>query len=214
MRIPSAMPLLAENPIVPVVVLDRVEDAVPTARALLEGGIKSAEVTFRTPVAVDCIAAIFREVPEITVGAGTVVNKEQARRAVDAGAKFLVSPGVSKEVAKAAAEANVPLLPGIANPTDIMATLKWGLEVVKFFPASALGGLGLLKAFAGPFPQMKFMPTGGVNPDNLGEWLSAPFVPAVGGSWMVSAKLVHAADFAQITRLSAEAIAKVKEIRQ
>lgn len=214
MRIPSAMPLLAENPIVPVVVLDRVEDAVPTARALLEGGIKSAEVTFRTPVAADCIAAIFREVPEITVGAGTVVNKEQARRAVDAGAKFLVSPGVSKEVAKAAAEAQVPLLPGIANPTDIMATLKWGLEVVKFFPASALGGLGLLKAFAGPFPQMKFMPTGGVNPDNLGEWLSAPFVPAVGGSWMVSAKLVHAADFAQITRLSAEAVAKVKEIRQ
>lgn len=214
MRIPSAIPFLAENPIVPVVVLDRVEDAVPTARALLEGGIRSAEVTFRTPVAIDCIAAIASGVPEITVGAGTVVNKEQARRALAAGAKFLVSPGVSKQVAKVAAEASVPLLPGIANPTDIMETLKWGLEVVKFFPASALGGLGLLKAFAGPFPQMKFMPTGGVNPDNLGEWLSAPFVPAVGGSWMASAKLVHAADFAQITRLSAEAVAKVKEIRQ
>lgn len=214
MRIPSAIPFLAENPIVPVVVLDRVEDAVPTARALLEGGIRSAEVTFRTPVAIDCIAAIASGVPEITVGAGTVVNKEQARRALAVGAKFLVSPGVSKQVAKVAAEANVPLLPGIANPTDIMETLKWGLEVVKFFPASALGGLGLLKAFAGPFPQMKFMPTGGVNPDNLGEWLSAPFVPAVGGSWMASAKLVHAADFAQITRLSAEAVAKVKEIRQ
>lgn len=214
MRIPSAIPFLAENPIVPVVVLDRVEDAVPTARALLEGGIRSAEVTFRTPVAIECIAAIASGVPEITVGAGTVVNKEQARRALAAGAKFLVSPGVSKQVAKVAAEASVPLLPGIANPTDIMETLKWGLEVVKFFPASALGGLALLKAFAGPFPQMKFMPTGGVNPDNLGEWLSAPFVPAVGGSWMVSAKLVHAADFAQITRLSAEAVAKVKEIRQ
>lgn len=214
MRIPSAIPFLAENPIVPVVVLDRVEDAVPTARALLEGGIRSAEVTFRTPVAIDCIDAIASGVPEITVGAGTVVNKEQARRALAAGAKFLVSPGVSKQVAKVATEANVPLLPGIANPTDIMETLKWGLEVVKFFPASALGGLGLLKAFAGPFPQMKFMPTGGVNPDNLGEWLSAPFVPAVGGSWMASAKLVHAADFAQITRLSAEAVAKVKEIRQ
>lgn len=214
MRIPSAIPFLAENPIVPVVVLDRVEDAVPTARALLEGGIRSAEVTFRTPVAIDCIDAIASGVPEITVGAGTVVNKEQARRALAAGAKFLVSPGVSKQVAKVAAEASVPLLPGIANPTDIMETLKWGLEVVKFFPASALGGLGLLKAFAGPFPQMKFMPTGGVNPDNLGEWLSAPFVPAVGGSWMASAKLVHAADFAQITRLSAEAVAKVKEIRQ
>lgn len=214
MRIPSAIPFLAENPIVPVVVLDRVEDAVPTARALLEGGIRSAEVTFRTPVAIDCIDAIASGVPEITVGAGTVVNKEQARRALAAGAKFLVSPGVSKQVAKVAAEASVPLLPGIANPTDIMETLKWGLEVVKFFPASALGGLGLLKAFAGPFPQMKFMPTGGVNPDNLGEWLSAPFVPAVGGSWMASAKLVHAADFAQITRLSAEAVAKVKEIRK
>lgn len=214
MRIPSAIPFLAENPIVPVVVLDRVEDAVPTARALLEGGISSAEVTFRTPVAIDCIDAIASGVPEITVGAGTVVNKEQARRALAAGAKFLVSPGVSKQVAKVAAEASVPLLPGIANPTDIMETLKWGLEVVKFFPASALGGLGLLKAFAGPFPQMKFMPTGGVNPDNLGEWLSAPFVPAVGGSWMASAKLVHTADFAQITRLSAEAVAKVKEIRQ
>ncbi len=212
MKIPSATPFLAENPIVPVVVLDKVEDAVPTARALLAGGIKSAEITFRTPVAADCIAAIAKEVPEITVGAGTVINKEQAQTAIAAGARFLVSPGISKEVAKAADEAQMPLLPGIANPTDIMAAAKWGLKTVKFFPATALGGLGLLKAFAGPFPQIEFMPTGGVNLDNLGEWLAAPFVPAVGGSWMASAKLINAGNFNEITRLSAEAIAKVKEI--
>lgn len=213
MKIPSATPFLAENPIVPVVVLDKVEDAVPTARALLAGGIKSAEITFRTPVAADCIAAIAKEVPEITVGAGTIINKEQAQTAIAAGARFLVSPGISKEVAKAADEAQMPLLPGIANPTDIMAAAKWGLETVKFFPATALGGLGLLKAFAGPFPQIKFMPTGGINLENLGDWLSAPFIPAVGGSWMASAKLINAGKFNEITRLSAEAIAKVKEIK-
>lgn len=213
MNIPSAMPLLAENPIVPVVVLDRVEDAVPTARALLAGGIKSAEVTFRTAVAADCIATIAKEVPEITVGAGTVINKEQAKTAIALGAQFLVSPGISEEVAAAADEAQMPYLAGVANPTDIMVAANWGLKVVKFFPATALGGLGTLKAFAGPFPQIKFMPTGGVNLENLGDWFAAPFIPAVGGSWMASAKLVNAGKFDEITRLSAEAIAKVKEIK-
>ncbi|MST49432.1 bifunctional 4-hydroxy-2-oxoglutarate aldolase/2-dehydro-3-deoxy-phosphogluconate aldolase [Mobiluncus porci] len=216
MHIPSAMPLLKENPIVPVVVLDRVEDAVPTARALLAGGIKSAEVTLRTEAALGCIGAIAREVPEITVGAGTVINREQAEAAVAEGAKFLVSPGTSKKIAKAADKAQVPLLPGIANPTDIMEVLSWGwgLEVVKFFPAVPLGGLPVVKAFAGPFPQVKFMPTGGINLDNLAEWLSAPMIPAVGGSWMVSGKLVAEGNFDEITRLSREAMEKVKEIRQ
>ena len=213
MNIPSAMPLLAENPIVPVVVLDRVEDAIPTARALLAGGIKSAEVTFRTPVAADCIAAIAKAVPEMTVGAGTVINKGQAKTAIAAGAKFLVSPGISEEVAEAADEAQMPYLAGVANPTDIMVAANLGMKIVKFFPATALGGLGILKAFAGPFPQIEFMPTGGINLENLGDWLSAPFIPAVGGSWMASAKLINAGKFDEITRLSAEAIAKVKEIK-
>lgn len=133
MAIPSARPFLEKNPIVPVVVLNRVEDAVPTARALLAGGITSAEVTFRTPVAAECIASIARNVPEIAVGAGTVINAEQANAAIDAGATFLVSPGFSATVADVAAERGVPLLPGVANPTDIMAAVEYGLDVMKFF---------------------------------------------------------------------------------
>lgn len=213
MKIESAAPLLAKNPIVPVVVLEKVKDAVPTALALLEGGITSAEITFRTPVAGACIEEIATKVPDITVGAGTVINKKQAREAINAGAKFLVSPGCSRHVAKVADSLQVPLLPGIANPTDIMHALSWGVEIVKFFPAVPLGGLPLVKAFVGPFPQIKVMPTGGINLDNMGDWLSQPFVPSVGGSWMCAPKLIANGEFSEIVRLSKEAIEKAKEIR-
>ncbi|SPT75786.1 bifunctional 4-hydroxy-2-oxoglutarate aldolase/2-dehydro-3-deoxy-phosphogluconate aldolase [Arcanobacterium haemolyticum] len=211
MAIPSARPFLEKNPIVPVVVLNRVEDAVPTARALLAGGITSAEVTFRTPVAAECIASIARNVPEIAVGAGTVINAEQANAAIDAGATFLVSPGFSATVADVAAERGVPLLPGVANPTDIMAAVEYGLDVMKFFPAVPLGGLSVIKAFAAPFPQLKFLPTGGISEKNAAEWLSQPFIAAIGGSWMVTTKLVDNGEFDTITELSAQAMSIAKE---
>lgn len=212
MAIPSAQPFLAENPIVPVVVLDRVEDALPTAKALVAGGIKAAEVTFRTPVAAECIAEMAK-FSEITVGAGTVTTPEQARIAFEAGAKFLVSPGFSADIADVASELEIPFLPGIANPSDIMATLKYGLDTLKFFPAVPLGGLPLLKALAAPFPQFKFMPTGGIGPKNIGEWLSAPIIASVGGSWMVTKKMVNDGEFEKITELSRQAIEMVKEYR-
>ncbi|XCB29494.1 bifunctional 4-hydroxy-2-oxoglutarate aldolase/2-dehydro-3-deoxy-phosphogluconate aldolase [Arcanobacterium hippocoleae] len=212
MAIPSPQPFLAENPIVPVVVLDRVADALPTAKALAAGGIKAAEVTFRTPVAAECIAEMAKY-PEITVGAGTVTTPEQARKAVEAGAKFLVSPGFSAKIADAAAELEVPFLPGIADPSDIMATLEYGLDTLKFFPAVPLGGLPLIKAMAAPFPQFKFMPTGGIGPKNIGEWLSEPIIASVGGSWMVTKQMVNNAEFEKITALSQEAMELVKEYR-
>ena len=213
MTIPSARPFLAKNPIVPVVVLERVADAVPLAKALVAGGITSAEVTFRTEAAADSIKAMAQEVPEITVGAGTVVNRAQAEQAIELGAKFLVSPGWSSEVADVASERELPYLPGIANATDIMATLPYGIDVLKFFPAVPMGGLPVLKALAAPFPQLMFMPTGGVNANNMREWLEYPKIASMGGSWMVAAKLVDAGDFDQVTALSKEALAVVKEVR-
>ena len=216
MAIPSARPFLRENPIVPVVVLQRLEDAVPTAKALLAGGIKSAEITFRTPVAADAIKEIAQNVPEIVVGAGTVINAAQAEQAVESGAAFLVSPGWSRAVADVAAKHEVAYLPGIGNPTDIMEALAYGLDAVKFFPAVPLGGLPVVKAFAAPFPQLTFMPTGGIGLRNLTEWLSEPMIAAVGGSWMASGKLIDAGDFAGITKLSKEAselAARMKEQR-
>ncbi|MCI5825330.1 MAG: bifunctional 4-hydroxy-2-oxoglutarate aldolase/2-dehydro-3-deoxy-phosphogluconate aldolase [Arcanobacterium sp.] len=212
MAIPSARSFLASNPIVPVVVLEELDAAVPTAQALLAGGITSAEITFRTAVAADAIAAISEQVPEMAVGAGTVINAEQARQALSAGAQFIVSPGWSSAVADVASEAEVPYLPGIANPTDIMAALSYGLDTVKFFPAVALGGLPVVKAFAGPFPQLKFMPTGGINTENLAEWLGSPVIAAVGGSWMVAGKLLRAGKFEDVTRISAAAMALAKQI--
>ena len=213
MTIPSARPFLEKNPIVPVVVLKRVEDAVPLAKALVAGGITSAEVTFRTAAAPEAIKAIAEEVPEITAGAGTVVTREQAEQAIDLGAKFLVSPGWSADVADVAAEREVPFLPGVANATDIIATLPYGLDVVKFFPAVPMGGLPVVKALAAPFPQLKFMPTGGISAKNLPQWLENPVIASVGGSWMVASKLIEAGEFDEITRLSKEALDIVKEVR-
>ncbi|MFC5370429.1 bifunctional 4-hydroxy-2-oxoglutarate aldolase/2-dehydro-3-deoxy-phosphogluconate aldolase [Arcanobacterium bovis] len=212
MAIPSARPFLEKNPIVPVVVLDREEDALPTAKALVAGGITSAEVTFRTPVAAQAIAQM-AQVEGITVGAGTVMTPEQANRAIDAGAQFLVSPGFSADVARVASEREVAFLPGIANPTDIMAALAFDLDVMKFFPAVPLGGLPLVKAMAAPFPQLKFMPTGGIGPNNIREWLATDVIASVGGSWMVTRQMVAEGRFDEITRLSAEAMEIVAEVR-
>ena len=173
------------NKVIPVVVIKDVKDTVFTLKALKDGGINCAEITFRTACAAEAIAIGVKEFPDMNIGAGTVINLEQAQKAVDSGAKFLVSPGLSEEVARFASEKNIPYFPGCVTPTEIMQALKLGISVVKFFPANVYGGLKAIKALSGPFPQVKFIPTGGVDLDNLSEFLSFDKIYAVGGSFMM-----------------------------
>lgn len=201
-----------DNPIVPVVVIDRVEDAIPTGKALLAGGIKVAEVTFRTQAAPEAIAAM-ATLEDLCVGAGTVINAEQAELAIEKGSKFLVSPGFLPEIAEVAKDKDILYLPGAVNPSQIMECLKWGYEVLKFFPAEAMGGLPVIKALRGPFPQVKFMPTGGVKPANLEAWLGDEAIAACGGTWIATAKLIAAGDFDQIATLAREATQQAQQIR-
>lgn len=171
--------------VIPVVVIKDVKDTVPTLKALKDGGINCAEITFRTACAAEAIVIGVKEFPDMNIGAGTVINLEQAQKAVESGAKFLVSPGLSEEVAKFASAKNIPYFPGCVTPTEIMQALKLGISVVKFFPANVYGGLKAIKALSGPFPQVKFIPTGGVDLDNLSEFLSFDKIYAVGGSFMM-----------------------------
>ena len=193
--------------IVPVVVIDNVADAVPLCKALEEGGLPIAEITFRTAAAEDAIRAVSSELPSVLVGAGTVLNTEQAARAIKAGAKFIVSPGLNPAVVEFCLENGVPITPGCSNPTDIDTALGLGLNVVKFFPAEASGGIKTLKAISGPFSMMKFMPTGGIDASTLNNYLSFGKVLACGGSWMVKPDFIKAGDFATVTRLTEEAVA-------
>ena len=199
--------------VVPVVVLESVELAVPTAKALLAGGINAMEITFRTAAARDCIAKVAAEVPDMIVGAGTVVNVQQLHDAVDAGAKFIVCPGSDEAIIAEAMKLNVPITPGVVTPSEIMMGLKYGLKVFKFFPAESFGGLKTIKALCGPFPQIRFIPTGGINQDNAAEYFKNPKIQAVGGSWMVTKDMVAAGDFAGITEKSAAATALFRQIR-
>ena len=199
--------------IVPVVVLNDAKDAEPLAKALCEGGLPCAEVTFRTEAAEECIRIMSEKFPEMLVGAGTVLTTDQVDRAVAAGAKFIVSPGTNPRIVKYCVERNIPITPGTANPSDVEQALENGLEVVKFFPAEPLGGLKLIKAMAAPYVGVKFMPTGGINANNVREYLAYDRILACGGSWMVSSDLVKAGDFAKITELTREAADIVKEIR-
>ncbi len=199
--------------VVPVVVLEDAEQAVPTAKALLAGGINAMEITFRTAAARDSIARVAAEVPEMIVGAGTVINVNQLHQAVEAGAKFIVSPGSAEDVIAEAIQLNVPITPGVVTPSEIMMGLKLGLKVFKFFPAESFGGLKTIKALCGPFPQIRFIPTGGINQGNAAEYFKNPKIVAVGGSWMVTKDMVAAGDFAGITEKSAAATALYKEIR-
>lgn len=171
--------------VIPVVVIKDEKDTVPTLKALKDGGINCAEITFRTACAAEAIAIGVKEFPDMNIGAGTIINLEQAQKAVDSGAKFLVSPGLSAEVAKFASAKSIPYFPGCVTPTEIMQALKLGISVVKFFPANVYGGLKAIKALSGPFPQVKFIPTGGVDLDNLSEFLSFDKIYAVGGSFMM-----------------------------
>ena len=196
---------LAAAGVVPVVVLDNAADAVPTAKAMVAGGIDVMEITFRTAAAADSIRAVAAEVPEMLVGAGTVVNLEQCKLAVECGAKFIVSPGYDEETVAWCVENGVAVTPGCVTPTEIMAALKHGLKVLKFFPANVYGGLNAIKALAGPFVGLKFIPTGGVNQQNLGEFVSNPSIHAVGGSWVCPKADITAHNFDKITQLCAEA---------
>ena len=199
--------------VVPVVVLEDEAQAVPTARALLAGGINAMEITFRTAAAKGSIARVAKEVPEMIVGAGTVVNLQNLHDAVDAGAKFIVCPGSDPELIAEAIKLNVPITPGVVTPSEIMIGLKLGLKVFKFFPAENYGGLKTIKALSGPFPQIKFLPTGGINQANAAEYFKNPKILAVGGSWMVTKDMVAAGDFEAITAKSRAATDLFKEIR-
>ena len=199
--------------IVPVVVLDDAKDAVPTANALLAGGVSVMEITFCTAAAADSIKAVSENCPEMLVGAGTVVTLDQCKQALECGAQFIVSPGLDPEVVSWYVERNVPITPGCVTPTEIIAAMKLGLNVVKFFPAGVYGGLKAMKALAAPFGRIKFIPTGGVEAKNLKEYLEAPFVHAVGGSWLCPKKEIAAGNFDAVTALCCEASQIVKEVR-
>jgi 2-dehydro-3-deoxyphosphogluconate aldolase / (4S)-4-hydroxy-2-oxoglutarate aldolase len=198
--------------LVPVVVLNDVKEALPVAKALINGGLPVAEVTFRTDAAEESIRAISKAYPEMLVGAGTVTNLEQAKAAVEAGAKFIVTPGFSDEVTSYAVSNQIPIFPGVCTPSELMRAMSYNLEVVKFFPASQYGGLATINALGGPFPKMRFMPTGGVNPGNVKEYLANKKIIACGGSWMVKGDLVAAGDFSKIEQLTREAVELVKEV--
>lgn len=199
--------------IVPVVVLNNAADAVPLAESLVSGGLPCAEVTFRTDAAEESIRAIAKNFPQMLVGAGTVLTTEQVDRALDAGAKFIVSPGLNPKVVEHCMKKGVPITPGIMTPTELEVALGFGLDVVKFFPAENAGGLKMIKAMSAPYTMMRFMPTGGITAANVREYLACDKILACGGSWMVKSDLVSAGNFAEIERLSREASAIVRETR-
>lgn len=192
--------------IVPVVVLDDAKDAAPLAKALCEGGLPCAEVTFRTAAAEESIRIMASEFPEMLVGAGTVLTTEQVDRAVNAGAKFIVSPGLNPTVVKYCVDKGIPVTPGTSNPSDVEMAISLGLDVVKFFPAEQAGGINMIKAMAAPYTQMKFMPTGGINAKNINSYLAFDKILACGGSWMVKKDLVAAGEFDKIRVLTKEAV--------
>ncbi len=201
----NTLELADHGPVIPVIVLDRVEDAVPLARALVDGGVKVLEVTLRTPVALRCVEAIARDVPEAIVGVGTVRKHADVQASLDAGARFAVSPGYTPEIGRACREAGLPLLPGVATSSEVMAANADGLHFLKFFPATAAGGLPLLKAWASPFHDVVFCPTGGITVETASQFLALPNVKVCGGSWLTPADAIRAGDWARITRLAREA---------
>ena len=197
--------IMARQPVIPVLKITRIEDAAPLARALADGGLPAVEITLRTPIALDAIRAIATEVPQAIVGAGTVLNARQFGAAVDAGARFIVSPGFTNELAAAAAASEIPLLPGAITPGEIMQAAEAGYSLLKFFPAGQAGGAGFLKALASPFAGIRFCPTGGVDAANATAYLALENVACVGGSWLAPDALVAAGKWDDITALARQA---------
>jgi 2-dehydro-3-deoxyphosphogluconate aldolase / (4S)-4-hydroxy-2-oxoglutarate aldolase len=192
--------------VIPVITIERVEDAVPLARALVAGGVRTLEITLRTSVAADAAKAIIMDVPEAIVGIGTVLTPADLARTISLGAKFALSPGATPELLDAAAASDLPFVPGIATASELMAALSRGFGIAKFFPAQQAGGIAALRALAGPFPQARFCPTGGVGEANAAEWLSEPNVIAVGGSWICPAADIKAGNWDKITNLARRAM--------
>jgi 2-dehydro-3-deoxyphosphogluconate aldolase/(4S)-4-hydroxy-2-oxoglutarate aldolase len=199
--------------LVPVVAIERAEDAVELGRALLAGGLPCAEITFRTAAAEDAIRRISSSLPEIVVGAGTVLTVDQADRAVSAGARFIVSPGFNQKVVDWCLQNEMPVTPGVMTPTEIDMALDRGLNILKFFPAEAIGGVAVLKAISAPYGGVKFIPTGGINQNNLPDYLALPSVHCCGGSWLVKASLISAGKFDEITKLTQDAVSVVRQVR-
>jgi 2-dehydro-3-deoxyphosphogluconate aldolase/(4S)-4-hydroxy-2-oxoglutarate aldolase len=200
--------ILRSAPVMPVIVIERLEDAVPLARALVAGGLPVLEVTLRTPVALQAIRAIADEVEGALVGVGTITRPEHFAQSLDAGALFGVSPATSPELRAAAADSELPFLPGVFSPSEAMSAAEAGYEFLKLFPAAQAGGVGMLKALSGPLPALRFCPTGGVSPGNFREFLALDNVICVGGSWVAPRELVAAGDWAAITELAAQASGK------
>ena len=204
---------LGQYGIVPVVVLNDSKDAAPLADALCDGGLACAEVTFRTETAADSIRIMTEKHPEMLVGAGTVLTTKQVDEAVKAGARFIVSPGLNPTVVKYCIEKNIPITPGVATPSEMEQAIELGLNLVKFFPAEPSGGLAMINAVAAPYTMLKFMPTGGINPTNVKDYLNSDKIFACGGSWMVKGNLINDGNFDKIKELTKEAVNIVKEIR-
>ncbi|WP_380177636.1 bifunctional 4-hydroxy-2-oxoglutarate aldolase/2-dehydro-3-deoxy-phosphogluconate aldolase [Kalamiella sp. sgz302252] len=203
----SAEQILTTGPVVPVIVVNKLEHAVPMAKALVAGGVKVLEVTLRTACAMEAIRAMIEEVPEAIVGAGTVLNVRQLQEVTDAGAKFVISPGITEPLLQAAVAGPIPLIPGISTVSELMAGMDHGLREFKFFPAEANGGVKALQAIGGPFPQVRFCPTGGISPANYRDYLALKSVLCIGGSWLVPADALEAGDYGRITQLAKEAVA-------
>lgn len=199
--------------VIPVVVLNNVEDALPLAKALIDGGLPCAEVTFRTAAAEESIRRIHEAYPEMVLAAGTVLTTEQVDRAVAAGAAVIVSPGFDPEIVDYCISKNIPVMPGVVTPSEMAQAVKRGLTRVKFFPATAAGGLKMITAMCAAYTNVRIMPTGGINAKNLAEFLECDKIFCCGGSWMVKGDLVKAGQFDKITEMTAEAVALVKEIR-
>lgn len=202
-----------QAPVIPVMVIDDIESAVPMAQALVDGGLTTLEITLRTPCAIEAIERISRDVSGAFVGAGTVSNEKQFSAVVAAGGQFVVSPGHSEALFEASRQSNVPLLPGAVTATEVMTVLNAGFPVIKFFPAGTSGGAAAIKALSGPFPQAYFVPTGGVGPANLEQYLALPNIVAVGGSWVIPTDAVARGDWQQITDLAANAVALAQSIQ-
>jgi len=203
----NTLDLVQHGPVIPVIVLQRVADAVPLARALVAGGVKVLEITLRTPVALECMRAIAQAVPEAIVGAGTLRTVEDAKSALEAGCQFGVSPGYTHDIGAACKDIGLPLLPGVATASEVMAANADGYGFLKFFPATAAGGIPMLKALHGPFGDVIFCPTGGITPETAPQFLALPNVKVCGGSWLTPQDAVDKQDWARITALARAAIA-------
>ena len=203
----NTLDLVPHGPVIPVIVLQRVADAVPLARALVAGGVKVLEITLRTPVALDCMRAIARGVPEAIVGAGTIRSVDDAKAARAAGCRFGVTPGYRRDIGLACQDIGLPLLPGVATAGEVMAANADGYGFLKFFPATAAGGIPMLKALAGPFADVVFCPTGGITPETAPQFLALPNVQVCGGSWLTPQEAVDRQDWARITALAKAASA-------